>query len=235
MVRRGLAAYAARVEPGPYWIAINHGAKVPQVAPLAVLRGRLTALVVQVEADGLHSLLYMPALQPSATNEPAALRRLEHLQRALRAGRLEAARAIIEHVATTAADDPFAGCLAGYALLRQGLQTEMRGPVEAAVEAASELSDPLILRGEYAAATGGTASRQSFVDAIAAKNLPIFAEGLTRLVEGLRANDVLHPRAAIVRYLFQQHVRGSMWSMFNPRRWEEGTRVVTGADTGFEA
>ena len=107
--------------------------------------------------------------------------------------------------------------------------------MDTVIEVAPEFSDAFVLRGEYSAATGGTAARQSFAAAIAAPAVPVFAEGLTRLVEGLRANDLQHPRTAIVRYLFQQHVRGSMWTLFTPRRWEPGTLVITGADTGFDA
>jgi hypothetical protein len=38
-----------------------------------------------------------------------------------------------------------------------------------------------------------------------------------------------------VRYIFQQHARGSMWSAFTPRReFEPGRLVITGADIGYE-
>ncbi len=44
-----------------------------------------------------------------------------------------------------------------------------------------------------------------------------------------------HPRAALVRHIFQRHVRGSMWAAFTPRReLEAGRLVITGADVGFE-
>jgi hypothetical protein len=46
----------------------------------------------------------------------------------------------------------------------------------------------------------------------------------------------LHPRAALVRYIFQRHVRGTIWSAFTPRgAFEPGRLVITGADIGFEA
>jgi hypothetical protein len=64
--------------------------------------------------------------------------------------------------------------------------------------------------------------------------VPLFAEGLTRLLEGVRRYDLQHPGAAVVRYVFQSHMRGSMWSVFAPRRFEPGSRVITAADLGYE-
>ena len=50
----------------------------------------------------------------------------------------------------------------------------------------------------------------------------------------MRANDIQHPGAAVVRYVFQNHMRGSMWSVFTPKRFEPGARVITAADLGYE-
>jgi hypothetical protein len=234
LVRPGLGAHVANVEPGPYWLSLQRGETPPSVISLTVLNGRLATLVAQVEPEGLRVYQYHPALKAAPTSTPAALRRLEYLERSLLGGHLDAAQPLALEIAETASEDPFAGCLCGYVLLRLGMLDELNEVIGKVVAVAPSLSDVYILRGEHAAATGGTAGRQSFADATAA-GIPIFAEGLTRLVEGLRAHDLLLPRGAIVRHLFQRHVRGSMWSIFTPRRFEPGTLIVTGADTGFEA
>ncbi|MBA2296311.1 MAG: hypothetical protein H0W16_14405 [Actinobacteria bacterium] len=233
-VRRGLGAHVAKVEPGAYWLSLERGEKNPPVLSLTVLHGRLATLVAQVEPEGLRLYQYQPALAAAPASAPTALRRLEYLQRALLGGRLDAAKELALEVAESAAADPFAGCLCGYALLRLGMLDELNDVIGNVISVAPGLSDVYVLRGEHAAATGGTAGRQSFADATAT-GIPVFAEGLTRLVEGLRAHDLNHPRGAIVRHIFQQHLRGSMWSAFTPRRFEPGTLIVTGADTGFEA
>lgn len=233
-VRRGLAAHVAKVEPGAYWLSLERGEKDPPVLSLTVLHGRLATVVAQVEPEGLRLYQYHPALAAGPTSAPTALRRLEYLERSLLGGRLDAAKELTSEVAATAAEDPFAGCLCGYALLRLGMLDELNDVIEKVISMAPGLSDIYVLRGEHAAATGGTAGRQSFADATAT-GIPVFAEGLTRLIEGLRAHDLHHPRGAIARHLFQQHLRGSMWSIFTPRRFKPGTLIVTGADTGFEA
>jgi hypothetical protein len=54
-------------------------------------------------------------------------------------------------------------------------------------------------------------------------------------VEGLRANAFVHPRGALVRHLFQRHLRGSMWTVFTPvRPPTPGRLLVSGGDLGFE-
>jgi Caspase domain len=234
-LRPGLGGHIFTAEHGSYWLSLEHGEKAPPpVVALTVLRGRLATVVAQVEPEGLRLYQYHPTLAAGPTSEPTALRRLEYLERSLLGGRLDAAKELTGEIAKTAAEDPFAGCLCGYVLLRLGMYDELRDVIETVIAAAPDLSDVYVLRGEHAAATGGTVGRQSFADATAA-GIPVFAEGLTRLVEGLRAHGLQHPRAAIVRYLFQRHLRGSMWSVFTAGRFEEGTLIVTGADTGFEA
>jgi hypothetical protein len=125
--------------------------------------------------------------------------------------------------------------------LRLGYPEDAGKAADAVIAVAPELADAWVLRGEAAAAAGNDArARQAFADAIAA-GLPFFGEGLTRLLEGLRASGYFHPRAAVVRHLFQRHLRGTMWSVFVPRphgderRLAPGQLLITGADTGFEA
>lgn len=232
--RRGLAAHVAAAAPGAYWLSLERGEKAPPVLSLAVLNGRLVTIVAQLEPEGLRLYQYNPELRSRPTSAATALRRLEYLERSLLGGRLDSAKELAAGIAANAGDDPFAGCLCGYALLRLGMLEELNDVIGKVIAAAPGLSDPYVLRGEYEAATGGSAGRQSFADAVAS-GIPVFAEGLTRLVEGLRAHEFPHPRGAIVRHLFQRHVRGSMWSVFTPRRFEPGTLIVTGADTGYEA
>ena len=75
---------------------------------------------------------------------------------------------------------------------------------------------------------------QAFIDAVNA-GIPAFGEGLTRLLEGLRANGFVHPRGELVRHIFQRHVRGSMWAAFLPRReLEAGALAISGVDVGLE-
>ena len=226
-----LAEVAVSKRPGPYWLSLRRGGEQPMVFALTVLHDRLATIVAQVD-EGTKLYQYHPATGGGPSATPETLRRAEYLQRLMLAGRLDGARELAVELAQL--DDPFLGCLCGYTLLRLGLMDELHATVERVLAGAPGLSDAFVLRGEHSAATGGTLAKQAFAEAVAA-GIPLFGEGLTRLLEGLRAHDLHHPRGAIVRFVFQNHMHGSMWSVFAPARFEPGTLVVTGADTGYEA
>jgi hypothetical protein len=232
----GVAAFVAPIaEPEPHWLAIGREGVLPTVIALPVLRGRLATVVAQVEPEQTRVYQFHPVAGPGTSSAPDRLRRVEYLQRLLLAGRLDGAEVPAQELATAAHDDPFAGCLAGYVLLRLGIHEPLDEIADAVLTVAPSLSDAYILRGEGAAAAGNAkAATQAFVDAVGA-GIPTFGEGLTRLIEGLRANGIDHPRAALVRHIFQRHVRGNMWAAFTPRReFAAGRLVITGADVGFE-
>jgi Caspase domain len=233
----GVAGLVAPVgEPGPHWVSLAAPGGDPTVVSVPVLAGRLATLVAQVDRDRTRLFQYHPALDPGASPTVGDLRRSEHLQRLLLAGRVDIAEPLARQVAGAAAADPFAGLVAGYVLLRLGRHQELEALASAVLGAASGLSDAYVLRGEHEACAGRPeAVAQAFAEAIGT-GVPAFGEGLTRLVEGLRASGLVHPRAALVRHVFQRHARGSMWAAFTPRRGlEPGRPVISAVDLGFEA
>jgi Caspase domain len=229
------------------WLSIEAADEKPTVVALNPLKGRLAVVVAQVDQDRTRLYQFHPVAHPDRTSTPDRMRRLEYLQRQLLGGRLDGARSIAlgprserpddvrVQVAAEAKSDPFGSCVVGYMLLRLGLHEWLGGLASAIIEAEPTLSDAYILRGEYEAHRQNTeASRQAYADAVSA-GIPAFGEGLTRLVEGLLASGLSHPRGALVRYIFQRHVRGSMWAAFTPRgAFEPGRLVITGSDIGYE-
>jgi hypothetical protein len=238
--KAGVAAFVAPAEaPGRQWLSIERAGWATVVA-LPVLQGRLATVIAEVEPDRLKLYQFHPEIGGGPSAAPERLRRVEHLQRLILGGRLDGAQGLAEELAKAAADDPFAACLGGYALLRFGIDDEERrdrlsAAVESVVEVAPTLSDAYILRGQVQASAGNADdAAQAFVDAVNV-GIPTFAEGLTRLIEGLRTTGFFHPRAALVRHIFQRHVRGVMWSAFTPlRALEPGRLVISGSDLGFE-
>jgi hypothetical protein len=232
----GVAAIVEVLEtPEPCWVSIEPPGAVPTVVALPLLKGRLATVVAQVDAVRVRLYQFHPVAGAVDWSTPDWMRRLEHLQRQLLGGRLDGADELAQEIVTQAENDPFAGCLAGYVLLRLGFREGLGELASTLVEAAPTLSDAYILRGEYEAyVRNDPAANQAFADAVSA-GIPAFGEGLTRLVEGLRVSGFNHPRGSLVRYIFQRHARGSMWAAFTPRRkLEPGRLVITGADIGFE-
>jgi hypothetical protein len=227
-----LAELVVAQDAGPSWLAIKRRDQGrPMVFALTVLHDRQATVVAQITA-GIRLFQYQPATSPEAAPTPGALRRVEFLERMLLAGRLDGARELVDDLSDS--DDPFVGCLRGYVLLRLGLHDELSAVVDGVLERAPQLADAFVLRGEVEAAAGSPGARQAFAEAVGT-GIPVFAEGLTRLLEGLRRYDLQHPRSGLVRYVFANHMRGSMWSVFTPSRFEPGKLVITGADTGVEA
>ena len=222
-------------DDGGHWLSIEPGDDAPMVFALTLLRGMPSLVVAHLEQERTRIFQFL------LTGKVDVLRIAEQAQRLVLNGRLAAIEPVARLLAARASDDPLAACLAGYSLLRLGHAADAGKVADAVIAVAPTISDGYVLRGEAAAAAGNDArSRQAFTDAIAT-GVPLFGEGLTRVVEGLRAWDFGHPRAAVVRHLFQRHLRGTMWSVFVPRpregvrRLEPGRLLITGADTGFEA
>lgn len=222
-------------ELAPHWVSIEPKDAEPTVIAVPLLKDRLAAVVAQVDLDRVRIYQFHPLVGPAGSAMSDRLRRVEHLQRLLLGGRLEGAKDLAIAVKDEAGDDPFAGCLAGYVLLRLGGYEGLGDLADAIIGAAPKLSDAYILRGEYEAHEQNVeGSNQAFADAVSA-GIPAFGEGLTRLVEGLRVSGFFHPRGALVRYIFQRHARGSMWAAFTPRaEFKPGRLVITGSDIGYE-
>jgi hypothetical protein len=218
----------------PHWLSIERGESATVLA-LPVQPNRLALVVAQVDPAWTRLYQFHPHVNSAESSSSQRLRRLEHLERLLLGGALDGARPLAEELAAEARSDPFAGLLAGYVLLRLGLHEQLDQLASAIIEGAPTLSDAYILRAEREARFGRTdLANQAFTDAINA-GIPAFGEGLTRLVEGLRASAVQHPRGALVRHIFRQHMRGAMWAAFRPTRpLREGQLVISGADLGYE-
>jgi len=232
----GVAALVQPVsEPALHWVSLTVGDVAPTVMAVPVLPGRLATVIVLLDPQRPRVFQWHPALAPDTENA-RRMRCTEYLERMLVAGRLDIADPLAEELAASASVDPFGGLLAGYVLLRLGRHEPVGDLASAITAVAPHLADAYVLRGEYEGAVGNRpAAAQAFTLAINT-GIPVFGGGLTKLIEGMRAHGIAHPRAAIVQHVFQRHARGSMWSAFTPRRpLTEGRAVISAADLGLEA
>ncbi|GAA5088551.1 hypothetical protein GCM10025760_11110 [Microbacterium yannicii] len=232
----GVAGRVKSVDAAPHWVSFTAPGAAPMVVALPVLPQRLATLVAQIDIDRIRLYQYHPSLAAGASANVSRLWRIEYLQRMLLAGRIDVADRLAGELAATASEDPFAGVVAGYVLLRLGLHEELGALASAIITAAPTLSDAYILRAEDEALKGHSElAEQAFINAVDC-GIPAFGEGMTRLLEGLRHIRLTLPRGAVVRHVFQRHVRGSMWAAFTPRRGlERGSAVISSADLGLEA
>ena len=221
------AEYARAVEPGSYWLALEPtDSAARMILTVAVLPGRTTLFTVQLGAPQPCIFAYAPSSGRLRSSEPDAVRRLEVMERLLVGGQLgaafDAARDVLESPRIV---DPLGTCLAAYIALRVGRVAIADRAIEQLEDEYWHLSDVHVLRGESVAAAGRPGSADAFSRAVAA-GAPVFAEGLTRLLEGTRSYGIEHPRTQLVRHVFDRHLTGSMWSAWRPDNVRAGHLLI---------
>jgi hypothetical protein len=148
------------------------------------------------------------------------------MQRVLLSGSLEGANETALELLRAKQVDPLAGCLGAYIFLRQGRAKDLERAVGNLLRLYPELSDTHVLAGEFAAARRKHAdAKKAFAKAIEV-GVPLFGEGLTRLLEGMRKYELHHPRAKIVDKVFKRHLSGSMWSVWRPEALQPGRKLT---------
>jgi hypothetical protein len=222
----GIGELAQPAPPGAYWLSLEPEGANPIAFALATLPGRVTMLTIELRDEQMQIFQYVPSVIPDASSDPAALRRVELLERIMLDGRLDSGFDLAQEVFDREIDDPLAGALACYLFLRVGRVAELGEAVERLTSAYGQLSDLHVIQGEYEAASGRPdTAKAAFAKAIDV-GVPIFGEGLTRLLEGLRAYEIKHPLADLVDYIFKKHMSGSMWSVCLPEELAPGRFLV---------
>ncbi len=223
----GIVEFATPTGVGPHWLSIEPMKGPPVVFALGQLPGRFTMVTIVFEAEQARAFLYSPSLQAADSTHPRMLRRLELMQRVLLSGSLDGANEAALELLRAKQVDPLAGCLGAYLFLRQGRGKDLEKAVRNLMRLYPELSDTHVLAGELAAAQRKhAAAKKAFTTAIEV-GVPLFGEGLTRLLEGMRKYKLEHPREDIVKQVFEHHLSGSMWSVWRPEALRPGRKLTT--------
>jgi uncharacterized caspase-like protein len=222
----GIAEFAAQTGTGARWLSVESASDEPAVFALAQLPGRFTMLTIVFEGGQARAFQYSPSLQPDDSTQPKSLRRLELMQRVLLSGSLEGGNEAARDLLYAKRVDPLAGCLGAYFFLRQGRAHNLETAVGNLLGFYPELSDTHVLRGEFEASVGNhKVAEEAFAQAIDV-GIPLFGEGLTRLLEGLRRYKLEHSRAKLVEHVFERHLSGSMWSVWRPKELKPGRKLT---------
>jgi Caspase domain len=217
----GLAEFAWGKPPGSYWLAIELPDQPPVNFAIAILPNRLTLMVYSQDVTGQANIYqYLPSLIPepgdprfSAARFPV-LRRLELIQRSYISSNFEQAYQNARELLQAKWVDPMAGCLGGYLLLKLGRVGELEVAVRNLTSSFGQLSDSHILAAEYMTSQGRSAEAvEAFRKALDC-GLPIIGDGLKRLVDGIQQYQIEHPNTATVHNVFNNRVRGSLWSAY---------------------
>lgn len=219
----GIGDFAVEVEPGKYFLEIAVSDRPPAFFSIAILPNRLTLIVLHRRVDSsVRILSFCPSTQPPPPEETplkiaTKLRRLELLQRFYIADRVDGRHAMRNAIELLHAKwiDPLAGCLGGYTMLKLGQPEELSRAVDNMKRIYNELPDTHVLAAEYyqslETANSEDQARESY-ETVLKLGLPVFAEGLMRLVSGIKRFDVQHPLVDEVKQVFEKRVRNLLWT-----------------------
>jgi uncharacterized caspase-like protein len=220
------AELAKPTNAGPHWLSLEPYGARPLVLALTMLAGRLTMVAAELGDHQPRFYQYLPAAHSDDSSDPAHVRRLELLERLLRGGQLHTGLEIARGLVAEKGADPLAVALAGYVFLRCGCIGEIGKEIEELAGRFDTLADGHVLRGEHEATAGRhDAAREAFGRALAL-GVPIFAEGLARLLDGIRAYELEHENVRLVEHVFARHLKGSIWSAWTPDDFRPGELVI---------
>jgi Caspase domain len=214
----GLAEFSCATSPGPHWLAMELPGQKPLVLTLATLPGRLTMMVIQFNDDRTGRIFqYMPSLKPDGYSKPEDMRRLELMQRFYMSGRLDHVSPVAEELLYLKWEEPIAGCLGGYLMLRLGKPNELAIAGSNMTKFFGELSDSHVLWAEYQASIKMHAVAKAEYYAALDRGLPIFADGIARLSDAVHRYQIKHPRIALLDNMLATSASGLMWTAFSTK------------------
>jgi hypothetical protein len=215
----GLGEFAHEAEVGPHWLSIGIPGGRTMVFGLACLPRRVTMLVIQQDVDrDLRVYQYSPALGRDESSDPDFLRRLELMQRAYLGSRLDLGHESAVDLLRGKVADPLAGCLGGYLLLRLGEAKGLGVAARNMTRLYPQLSDSHVLNAEYEAARGRSAAAERSTRRAIETGIPVFTEGLSRLLDALAEYRIDHPNARLLTTVFDRRIATSLWSAWMPGR-----------------
>jgi hypothetical protein len=225
----GLAEFSRPAKTGPHCLSVEVPGAGPVVFMLAMLPGRLTMLVLHFDADGRARVFqYLPSQQPDDSTDPRTIRRLELIQRFYLSGRLDYAYETAKDLLYGKWEEPIAGCLGGYLLLKQGKGAELAEPASNMTIFYDQLSDGYVLQGEAAESLGRPGAER--FHAALDHGFPIFSDGLVRLNQAVERYHIDHPRVALLRDIMGDRAPGMLWSAWVPERLEAGKTLMEAAN-----
>jgi len=242
---KGLAAFQQAAEPGSYWGSLESLGQPPVVFALAVLPERLTMLIVQRDTAGrMRVFQYHPALTPEererrdqenapipgkTSDESAALRRrqVDLLQRFYLSGQLMQTEQNAVDLLMAKWDEPVAGCLGGYLLLRLGKPDRLGAAAYNLAGHFGNLSDSHVLMAEYQTSISNRDFALVEFGRALDWGLPLCADGLSRLLGAVRDHHLKHANVPLLEAVYQNRVPGLLWSAWVPREFTPGQHLST--------
>jgi uncharacterized caspase-like protein len=221
-----LGECAIAAAPGEQWLALQRPGAQSEVMPVLVLDQRVTLVVVRLGADGGSQVFeFIPPCSVSADTDLPFARQVELLQRLAVTPWLYTAEPLAREL-VQGPTTPIASTLAAYTLLRLGHAGDLDDVSRRLTVDYPSLSDGHVIRVEVEAAAGRLDAAAAAIEAALDAGVPIFGEGLTRLLDGVAQFHNTHDRARVVSHVHERYVQGSLFSVWQPEELVPGRVLV---------
>jgi hypothetical protein len=237
----GLGQFAWARPPGAYWLTIETPGQRPVAFATAVLPGRLTLVVLTRSAEGEVNLYqYLPYLGPVGGDDARAaldmlsgarfpmlqpqglfeqrgarfpmLRRSELMQRTRARGRLDETSQNVLDLLSARWFEPVAACLGGHMTLRLDPGGEsLHSAIDDLTRDFGGLADTHVLHAARQEARGSGDPRAAYVAALEV-GVPLLAESLSLLQEGIARHGIEHEGVPLVQRVSVRRVPGLLWT-----------------------
>lgn len=219
----GFAEFATGAMPGSYWLSIESENKEPLILSVAILPDRITLITLVQNNDGTKSIFqYMPSvLENNIEKDVLALRKINFMQQFYTKNALDYLQPEeIMELAYMKWEDPMAGCLAGYLLLKNFAKSRYKNSIFEIGKNMSKhfakIPDSFVLDGKIKEITRSNDAVESYKVALES-GIPLFSDGLTILYYAIKEHEVLKDTvfAPIVKFAFEIRSLGTPWSCFS--------------------
>ncbi len=218
----GVGEYATELSPGSYWLSFEAENKQPLVFSLAILPNRITLFVLQRNIEGdVRVSQYMPRSGGISSSEDIdGIRILDVLQRYYVSDILDYYYSTVEELAYGKWEEPMAGCVSGYLMLKN-LGNKERMSLQSITYNMSNhfgnIPDSFVMNGKFNSLVSNTdEAHHAYYEALR-RGVPIFTEGLVTLYYAMKQYHLDDaPYAKQVKLAFEQRLRSSLFSSFVP-------------------
>jgi hypothetical protein len=221
----GLAKYDLRASPGNYFLSIKLPDRNITRFSVSVFPDRMTLLILHRQPNGeLNALGFSLAVgiesHPEIVRESKGrIRLMELLQRFYINNRVDETHALqyADKLLKMERIDPFAECLAAYTKLLLNKAGELDEATRRLIGNYQYFSDCHILRTEYLASRGAPAELiiNQYYNALS-QGIPVFTEGVKRLVQGFEKYGIEHPYKTHLYDVFKNCSQDILWTLWNP-------------------
>lgn len=208
-----VAEHTAASKSGPHWLSMEVPGRTSAVFSLYLPPQMITLLIFYRDAEGhVRVFQYHLRMQSDHIAQPDDVRRCELIQRFSMSGRFKNGYELAKDQLDSESVDSVGCCMGGYLALLFEDKERLEKAVRKLKEICPDLSDTHVLAGAYHELAGHLDEASACYSSALDRGIPVFANGISRLHEGLDRTHVEHAHATLLTKVADSRLRGLLWS-----------------------